>query len=107
MKLHKLLLIISSIFLFSTVYATQSGAITSTIKTEQLQNFDKYPPVTKKLIKEGLDLTKLNLTYTYGSADPKNAGMDCSGTIYYLLQRMNVKDVARKAFTAGRTAQQK
>lgn len=40
-------------------------------------------------------MTKQNLTYTYGSADPQNGGMDCSGTIYYLLQNSGMKDVPR------------
>ena len=42
-----------------------------------------------------MDLTKQNLTYTYGSADPSSGGMDCSGTIYYLLKHEGFNDVPR------------
>jgi cell wall-associated NlpC family hydrolase len=40
-------------------------------------------------------LTKQNLGYTYGSADPKNGGMDCSGFIYHVLQQNGFPDVPR------------
>lgn len=44
-----------------------------------------------------LDLTTRNLGYLYGSADPGNGGMDCSGTIYYLLTQFGIKDVPRSS----------
>ena len=44
-----------------------------------------------------LELSQEKLTYLYGSADPKNKGMDCSGTIYYLLKSANVTNVPRSA----------
>ena len=40
-------------------------------------------------------MTSLNLNYKYGSDDPKNGGMDCSGTVYYLLNQAGLKDVPR------------
>ena len=40
-------------------------------------------------------LTKQNLGYTYGSADPKNGGMDCSGFIFHVLQQNGFPDVPR------------
>lgn len=49
----------------------------------------------QQLITAALDLTKLNLTYTYGSAEPSAGGMDCSGTIYYLFRSQGLKDVPR------------
>jgi hypothetical protein len=42
-------------------------------------------------------LTTLDLTYKYGSSDPKNGGMDCSGTVYYLLNDAGLRDVPRDA----------
>lgn len=44
-----------------------------------------------------LELTHKNLTYTYGSADPNVGGMDCSGTIYYILTKAGVKNVPRSS----------
>ena len=55
----------------------------------------RQPERVQRLITAALDLTKLNLTYTYGSAEPSNGGMDCSGTIYYLLHSQGFQDVPR------------
>ena len=39
----------------------------------------------------------MDLKYQYGSADPTKGGMDCSGTVYYLLKQAGIKDVPRDA----------
>jgi peptidoglycan DL-endopeptidase CwlO len=44
-----------------------------------------------------LELTERKLGYQYGSADPDQGGMDCSGTIYFLLQQQGITDVPRSA----------
>jgi peptidoglycan DL-endopeptidase CwlO len=49
----------------------------------------------RQIIERGLDLTNQNLNYTYGSADPANGGMDCSGFIYYVLRQNEFNDVPR------------
>ncbi len=49
----------------------------------------------RQIIEAGLDLTTKNLGYAYGSADPANGGMDCSGFIYYLLSQNGFTDVPR------------
>jgi cell wall-associated NlpC family hydrolase len=49
----------------------------------------------KTLIADALELTTENLTYTYGSSDPANGGMDCSGTIYYVLRKTGFSDIPR------------
>ena len=49
----------------------------------------------RQILDVGLALTKENLGYTYGSADPKNSGMDCSGFIYYVLHQNGFPDVPR------------
>ena len=49
----------------------------------------------QRLLARALALTKLNLAYRYGSSDPAGGGMDCSGTIYYLLREAGVPDVPR------------
>lgn len=51
----------------------------------------------QELIRAALDLTREDLTYTYGSADPANGGMDCSGYIYYVLKKYGITDVPRTA----------
>jgi len=49
----------------------------------------------RKLIESALELTRRNLDYAYGSADPANGGMDCSGFVYYVLQQNGINDVPR------------
>ena len=44
----------------------------------------------QKLLTSALELTTRNLDYKYGSADPANGGMDCSGFVYYLLNQNGV-----------------
>jgi len=39
----------------------------------------------------------MNLGYKYGSADPANGGMDCSGFIYYALSKCGIQEVPRDA----------
>lgn len=60
-------------------------------------SFKKNPIAVKDLILKASALAKANLTYLYGSADPKNKGMDCSGTIYYLLKSEHINDVPRSS----------
>lgn len=90
-------------FFFALSLATTSCAskkITSSpssIPTANLQGFTTYPNDVQILISRAMELAKQKLTYQYGSANPKNGGMDCSGTIYYLLQSYNQKDVPRQS----------
>jgi len=66
-----------------------------TLSPDQIADYDGYPPKVRQILDAGLTLTKQNLGYTYGSADPKNGGMDCSGFIYYVLQQNGLPDVPR------------
>lgn len=80
------------IFLFLNVTCCAAAenkplpAITQSISTAELIGYADYPSHVKQLISEAFLLSEKNLTYLYGSSDPKNGGMDCSGTIYYLLK---------------------
>ncbi|MGI8891811.1 MAG: C40 family peptidase [Chthoniobacterales bacterium] len=64
---------------------------------EELDHFPENPEPVRKLLTDALDLTKRNLDYKYGSADPDEGGMDCSGFIYFVLRKNGVKDVPRDA----------
>ncbi len=72
-------------------------AAVSSIAPEELEGFEHYAPQIQQLVRDALALTKLNLTYTFGSAKPRQGGMDCSGTIYYLLNELGLKDVPRQS----------
>lgn len=85
------------LLLINVAYANDElpKAITQSIAIDHLASFKEYPEKTQQLILKAQALTQQNLTYQYGSADPKKGGMDCSGTIYYLLKSMNISDVPR------------
>jgi cell wall-associated NlpC family hydrolase len=67
----------------------------ATLDVSDLRDYDAQPPVVQHLLARALALTKLDLAYHYGSSDPAGGGMDCSGTIYYLLHQAGVEDVPR------------
>jgi cell wall-associated NlpC family hydrolase len=73
----------------------REGAPNVNVPPEKIAGFDAYPAKVRQLIDTGLELTKQNLGYTYGSADPTNGGMDCSGFIYYVLRQNGFPDVPR------------
>jgi peptidoglycan DL-endopeptidase CwlO len=66
-----------------------------TLLPDEIAGYDNYPLKVRQILEAGLELTKQNLGYSYGSADPKNGGMDCSGFIYYVLQQNGFSDVPR------------
>lgn len=73
----------------------QNDGRVASLSVADLREYDAQSPEVKRLIEHALELTKRDLSYKYGSADPKNGGMDCSGTINYLLNDAGVKDVPR------------
>jgi cell wall-associated NlpC family hydrolase len=67
----------------------------ATLEASDLEGFSDQPAAVQRLISDGLALTTRDLGYKYGSDDPANGGMDCSGTVYYLLTHAGLKDVPR------------
>ena len=65
------------------------------LSPDEIAGYETYPPKVRQIVDAGLQLTKQNLGYSYGSADPKNGGMDCSGFLYYVLQQNGFSDVPR------------
>ena len=72
----------------------KKGAV-ATIPPNEIKGFDEYRPEVQRLISTALELTTRNLDYKYGSADPANGGMDCSGFVSYVLTQNGVRDVPR------------
>ncbi|WP_419421290.1 C40 family peptidase (plasmid) [Legionella sp. D16C41] len=86
-----------AMFFCNLVWAENINYGSTTISVNCLANFDLNPPNVKKAIKIALDLANQHLGYQYGSADPSTGGMDCSGTIYYLLTKLGIKSVPRSS----------
>jgi peptidoglycan DL-endopeptidase CwlO len=77
--------------------AKPTNGPTASISAAEISGSESYPPEVRKIIDLGLSLTTQNLGYKYGSADPANGGMDCSGFIYYVLSKSGIKEVPRDA----------
>ena len=75
--------------------AGKKGAPNVSLSPDEIADYDNYPPKVRQIIDAGLALTKQNLGYSYGSADPANGGMDCSGFVYYVLRQNGFPDVPR------------
>ena len=73
----------------------KKGAPDVTLSPNEIAGYESYLPKVRQILDAGLELTKQNLGYAYGSADPANGGMDCSGFIYHLLTENGFKDVPR------------
>ena len=80
-----------------TVHPTpeRKGAPNVSLSPDEIAGYDTYPPKVHQIIEAGLELTKQNLGYSYGSAEPTDGGMDCSGFIYYVLRQNGFFDVPR------------
>ena len=59
--------------------------------------YESYPAEVRKVLDLAINLTSQNLGYKYGSADPVNGGLDCSGFIHYVLSKNGMADVPRDA----------
>ena len=66
-----------------------------TLSPDEIAGYDSDPPKYAKFSTAALELTTRNLDYKYGSADPGNGGMDCSGFVFYVLTQNGVRDVPR------------
>ena len=58
----------------------------SSLKPEAIREFAELTPGVQDLLRYALSLTERNLAYQYGSADPEQGGMDCSGTVSHILR---------------------
>jgi len=61
-------------------------AVVSSLPPAELVEFASCPEEIQELLRYGLSLTEEELRYQYGSGDPANGGMDCSGTVSHILR---------------------
>jgi cell wall-associated NlpC family hydrolase len=74
--------------------AQKKGAPVS-ITASEIAGYENYSSEVRRVIDLALDLASRDLDYKYGSADPANGGMDCSGFVYYVLTNVGIRDVPR------------
>jgi len=74
-----------------------AAAPNATVMPSEIIEYSGELPRVRKLIESALLLTTQDLTYTYGSDDPANGGMDCSGFIFYVLKKNGFQNVPRDA----------
>ncbi len=67
------------------------------ISSDDIVGFNDYPRDVKKLISDALAISAQHLPYRFGSDNPDNNGLDCSGAITYLLKESAISDVPRQA----------
>jgi cell wall-associated NlpC family hydrolase len=73
----------------------QQRPANATLTPDQIKDFDQYPENVQKLLASALELTTRSLDYKYGSDDPANGGMDCSGFVYFVLRQNGIDQVPR------------
>ncbi len=75
----------------------QNRTEVATLPETELRDFEANPEPVRALIRKALELTRMNLGYTFGSHEPSRGGMDCSGTIYHLLHSQGLKEAPRQS----------
>ena len=71
------------------------AAPNAAVASGDILEFHAQPAGVRTLIESSLALARQNLTYTFGSADPANGGLDCSGFIHYVLRQHGLTQVPR------------
>ena len=74
---------------------SRTAAPVASLDASDLEQYHDCSPAVQRLIDAALALTRDNLSYAYGSANPASGGMDCSGTVYYLLRHAGLGEVPR------------
>jgi cell wall-associated NlpC family hydrolase len=75
------------------VVATENELVRpGVLATADLEEYPSLDGLRKRIVDEALDLAAEEswLKYQYGSADPDSGGLDCSGSVYYILQRVGI-----------------
>ncbi len=85
------------LLLLSALPGRAGEGATSSLSLADLAGSAKWPPALQKILTYALGLTTRQLTYQFGSADPDEGGMDCSGTIYHTLQNAGFKNLPRSS----------
>jgi cell wall-associated NlpC family hydrolase len=62
------------------------------LQPSELEEYASLDGLRKRIVDEALDLGAKEswLKYQFGSADPDSGGLDCSGSVYYILQKVGI-----------------
>ena len=62
------------------------------LQPSDLEEYASLEGLRKRIVDEALDLGAEEswLKYQFGSADPDSGGLDCSGSVYYIFQRVGI-----------------
>jgi hypothetical protein len=80
-------------FLLLPLAAAAEGVRPGSLKAEELKEYESLSGPRKKIVDAALDLAAREtwLRYTFGSAEPESGGLDCSGSVYYILQQASIE----------------
>jgi cell wall-associated NlpC family hydrolase len=92
-----LILLLSPLALAQEAKSDAVKAPAATLKPEALKGFAQHSADLRERLTYALSLTEQKLTYTYASCDPASGGMDCSGTIYHVLQKFGWANAPRQS----------
>ncbi|MDP3705958.1 MAG: hypothetical protein Q8R24_08630 [Legionellaceae bacterium] len=83
-----LLFLMSVLISFGVSAEMTTNQDPETIPNSELQHFNLNHGKVNTIINLALTLAGQHLKYQYGASNPSAGGMDCSGTIYYMLNTM-------------------
>lgn len=80
------------VLLLLPLAAAAEGVRPGSLKAEELKEYESLSGTRKKIVDAALELTAREtwLRYTFGSAEPESGGLDCSGSVYYILQQAGI-----------------
>jgi len=83
--------IFSVLFIASAM--ADEGARPGILTGTDLKEYPDLTGVRKRIVDESLELAARDewLKYIFGSADPENGGLDCSGSVYYVFQEAGLE----------------
>jgi len=72
--------------------AVEDLARPGSLQPSDLEEYASLEGLRKQIVDEALDLAAQQswLKYRFGSADPESGGLDCSGSVYYILQKVGI-----------------
>ena len=84
-----------SLFALAVMVPAAAGedlARPGSLQPSDLEEYASLEGLRKQIVDEALDLAAQQswLKYRFGSADPESGGLDCSGSVYYILQKVGI-----------------